>query len=516
MDVLRHDLFYWQLVHYLVIEQGMRVIEVSPSQQEIWLEHEHSKKRRVLRIVRADIDWANWLRREIDTTTKKFDDLRKQFGDRSMLGLNIYVSTYSPIDAWEHHVLEANNNQLNPRTNVETFLLENRKQERVSAIKQVFERIMLPAPNLANWDLVDEIEMEYLKDEVLQEAKRRRKHEESLFTYGKPIFTYVLLAVILLMFSVVEYIGSSTNMRTLIEFGAKYNPLIVEGEWWRFFSAMFLHIGFLHLFMNSFALFYLGGAVEKIFGTRRFIIIYLVAGLFGSAASFAFNEAVSAGASGAIFGCFGALLYFGVIHRRLFWRTIGMSVVVILTINLALGFAVPMIDNGAHIGGLVGGFLASAFVHLPSHLPRWKKQFLIFILTSAAFLALLGFGFVNDNKSGSPLVNVQLAQEYIQDDKFENAYPLLVEAIDEGVELAEAYFLLAYVEAHLERFEDAHHHLLLTIELREDFHEAHYNLALIYLELGQDEEALTSVTRALEHEPDDENYRLLYEELHQE
>lgn len=215
---------------------------------------------------------------------------------------------------------------------------------------------------------MDDLEGEVnFREEVVSISEKRLEKEKGLFTYGKPLFTFLILISILVIFGLMEYYGSSTSLLTLVEFGAKYNPLIYKGEWWRFFTASFLHIGYLHLVMNSIALYYLGSAVERIYGTTRFVLIYVIAGLFGSISSFAFNSQISAGASGAIFGCFGALLFFGVVHRKLFFRTMGVNLIVILAINLVFGFMIPMIDNGAHIGGLIGGFLASAVLYLPNH-----------------------------------------------------------------------------------------------------------------------------------------------------
>src|SRR5690606_2824550 len=133
----------------------------------------------------------------------------------------------------------------------------------------------------------------------------------------------------------------------------KFNPLILEGEWWRFITPIFIHIGFLHLMMNTLALFYISGIVERIFGSIRFFIIYILAGISGTVASFIFNTHISAGASGAIFGCFGALLYFGYRHPNLFFRTMGVNVFFILGLNLAFGFTVSGVDNAGHIGGLI-------------------------------------------------------------------------------------------------------------------------------------------------------------------
>nr|WP_054752968.1 rhomboid family intramembrane serine protease [Piscibacillus salipiscarius] len=102
--------------------------------------------------------------------------------------------------------------------------------------------------------------------------------------------------------------------------GLKFNPFIAQGEYWRIITSMFLHIGLIHLLMNMIALYYLGEVTEKIYGTKRFLVIYFIAGIFGSIASFATNDSVSAGASGAIFGLFGALLFLGCIIEISFLR----------------------------------------------------------------------------------------------------------------------------------------------------------------------------------------------------
>ena len=107
--------------------------------------------------------------------------------------------------------------------------------------------------------------------------------------------------------------------------------------------------------MNTLALYYLGVAVERIFGNVRFIFIYLFAGATGFIASFIFSSVLSAGASGAIYGCFGALLFFSAINPKLFFRTIGLNLFVVLGINLVFSFTASGIDNAGHLGGLAGG-----------------------------------------------------------------------------------------------------------------------------------------------------------------
>ena len=156
-----------------------------------------------------------------------------------------------------------------------------------------------------------------------------------------------------------------------LEWGANFGPATKDGEWWRLGSALFLHFGLLHLSMNMFALWDGGRLVERMFGPLRFALIYFGGGLFGNLLSLIVQgeRAVSGGASGAIFGVYGALMAF-LWHQRgqldrsefkwLFWAAVIFSV-----ITIVLGLLIPGIDNAAHIGGLIGGMLAGAALIRP-------------------------------------------------------------------------------------------------------------------------------------------------------
>ncbi|MCM3712897.1 rhomboid family intramembrane serine protease [Alkalihalobacillus oceani] len=506
MEAEQHDAYYWKVIHHLIVNRGYRLLQ--QQENEAWLEDEESKPRRILRIVRADVDWANWLKRDIVASVSRFELLRRQLRLNELIGENLYISVYPPVDSWEElqKPFVANKQK---KTTVYTSLVT---REAAAGGEVAVRELVLPAATAMN--SVEEIELtvKQLRQEVVERAQSREREERQLFLFGKPRMIYVLLALIAVMYWLVEQNGGSTSVLTLIEFGAKYNPLIIQGEWWRLVSAMFLHIGFLHLFMNSLALFYLGGAVERMYGTGRFLVIYFIAGVFGSAASFAFNEQVAAGASGAIFGCFGALLYFGTIHKKLFFRTMGKSVLFVLGLNLIFGLTVPMIDNGAHVGGLIGGFFASAIVHLPKH-AKSARQLGAFVLTVISIGGLLWYGMINEQKAPSALLSLQIGQEYLQQEELEKAYPFLQQAVENGADMPEAPFLLAYAEAMFGNYEEAKQLLLEVIQQRADFHQAHYNLALIYLELGETEEARASVERAIQLEPNEPMYEDLYEQI---
>lgn len=180
---------------------------------------------------------------------------------------------------------------------------------------------------------------------------------------GAVVITWLLLAINVIVWLLMQLLGGFLNqdVDVLLRFGAIFGPLIATGEYWRFFTAMFLHAGIIHLFFNCFALFIFGRLVEGVYGQLRFTAIYLLAGLSGGVLSYMFNRtAIAVGASGAIFGILGALAAYFVVHRN----TLGemgrrnlTGLATVAAINLAIGLLIPNIDNWAHLGGLAGGFV---------------------------------------------------------------------------------------------------------------------------------------------------------------
>lgn len=155
-----------------------------------------------------------------------------------------------------------------------------------------------------------------------------------------------------------------------LAWGANFAPATTDGEWWRLATAMFLHFGLFHLLMNMVALWDSGRLVERQFGPIRFVAIYLASGLTGNLVSLIVHgdRAVSGGASGAIFGVYGALLAFLLTERRrlhatefrwMFWGASAFSV-----LALSLGLLFPGIDNAAHFGGLLAG-ISAGYILLP-------------------------------------------------------------------------------------------------------------------------------------------------------
>jgi membrane associated rhomboid family serine protease len=145
----------------------------------------------------------------------------------------------------------------------------------------------------------------------------------------------------------------------LVADGSIYGPAIADGEWWRLVTGGFLHAGILHLAFNMYLLWVLGGALERYAGTARFLAIYFVALLWGSAGALVLSpDSRTVGASGAVFGLMAALF---LLERQKGIALLGGSVGALLAINLVFTFLFPGVSIGGHVGGILGG-AAAAFV----------------------------------------------------------------------------------------------------------------------------------------------------------
>jgi membrane associated rhomboid family serine protease len=172
------------------------------------------------------------------------------------------------------------------------------------------------------------------------------------------IVTKVLVGLNVGIYVLQLAMGATINANTgeIFENGALFGPLVADGDWWRLITAAFLHYGPIHLAMNMLALWWLGAPVEMALGHWRFLLIYIVSGLAGSAGSLYLDPtAVTVGASGAIFGMLGA----GLVLEYEATGKLGGNYLTLILVNLAFTFAVPGISIGGHIGGLIGGALGA-------------------------------------------------------------------------------------------------------------------------------------------------------------
>ncbi|MDO5799676.1 MAG: rhomboid family intramembrane serine protease [Eubacteriales bacterium] len=189
--------------------------------------------------------------------------------------------------------------------------------------------------------------------------------------------TAVLLLLNILVFVAVEFTGTSQDAWHVLDYGAAYTPYIVErGEVYRLFTSMFLHFGIEHLVNNMLVLFVIGSRLERVIGKLRFLLIYLLGGIAGNIVSL-FLElrtqefSVSAGASGAVFAVMGAMIYVVIRNKGWLGDLSVRQILVMAAFSLYFGFASSGVDNAAHVGGMLAGFVLSVLLWHPSG-KKWK------------------------------------------------------------------------------------------------------------------------------------------------
>lgn len=355
----------YHLAYHLIHDDKFQLLHMDAKQNELWLNKRDKQTSSIIRIIQQGFDWKNHLKKDIASVFQRVEQMKNILSGKSIQIYNVYITEFPPVDSWE--ILK------------KPMLLKSKKSLQMNIFylseqqfNEEYERLL----GMLNSEIKSQPELPPTKEQKqwisLYKYKlssilaAHKKNLSSIINYGTPKLTNAIILINVFIFLLLSLNGGSTNIQTLIDFGAKENSLIMNGEWWRLITSAFLHIGVIHLLMNMIALFYLGSIVEKTFGTFRFIVIYMLSMIGGSLISFTFHTNVSAGASGAIFGLFGALLLFTIVYKKVFFKTMGKNLLLLLMINIIFGFIFPGIDMGAHIGGLVTGFLTAGMLYVPN------------------------------------------------------------------------------------------------------------------------------------------------------
>ncbi len=382
--------------------------------------------------------------------------------------------------------------------------------------------------------------------EQSQPAEARPVASPVVLPLSRPLWSPILLAVNVIIWLVMMVIsarqaggllsvGLDVSSQVLVMFGAKVNALIATGQYWRLFTANFLHVSLFHLLFNSYALWQLGNEVERIYGRWRFLAIYLLSGLYGAVASYALGSYLSAGASGAIFGLVGTLVAYLLFHRELFGkrgRAYLNNMLFIVAVNLFIGVSTPGIDNWGHIGGLVAGFLLGLALAPIYRLPadRWyqegpvtlvdvgsaRRRFLAIGLAVILLIALVAA--ITAWQRNTATVMVLRAEQAIEANDWEAAEQMLQRIVQQEPDQAEAHFYLGVVQAHQGRISEAARHWERAAALDPTEPNTAWNLALAYRTLGQREKAIEQLQRYLslvDNGPEAERARELLTQLQQ-
>lgn len=244
------------------------------------------------------------------------------------------------------------------------------------------------------------LECGHLPPEIEAEQREQRRAAyfvDELLSRKSP-FTFIFIGVNVAMFLLTMFTGGAADPDVLRFYGAAQNDLIRGGEWWRLIVPMFLHVGGIHLAFNMYALWILGPQLEAIYGSARYVMLYLASGIGGFVASFFFSapNVVGAGASGALFGLMGVLFVYTRRYKKeippLLLGEMNRGIVRTLVINLLLTFAIPFISRPGHLGGLATGMLLALVIpHSPL---REKKTPVGWVVGQIASLVLVGVAFV--------------------------------------------------------------------------------------------------------------------------
>lgn len=186
--------------------------------------------------------------------------------------------------------------------------------------------------------------------------------------------TWGIVAVNIIYFLFLDLTGSSENVEHMLRHGAMYVPYVLDGEYYRLFTAVFMHFGISHLVNNMLVLFILGSHLERALGKVKYLLFYLGCGIGANLVSVGYDifmeinlgipmNTVSAGASGAIFGISGGLLYAVLVNRGKLEDLSTRQVLVTIVLSLYLGFQSVETDNLAHIAGAIIGFILAVFFY---------------------------------------------------------------------------------------------------------------------------------------------------------
>lgn len=373
------DELVMKLLHYFITEKSYNPIVLHGAKNEIWLEN-LEEDYKIVRIVSNYIHNDEQFDYDIFRTKQIMKRIKKKTFSLNMNTLSIF------INLGENVHFDENNFQDNL---IAIDVKEIADLEKYQAVTKYFPDIT------TNTDFKEEGLKLFIKltKEINAKNQVENSKAEDIFAPKKPIITYSLIALNVLIFLAMYIFGNgSEDSVTLIEFGASVPIYIKGGEYYRLITSAFLHIGIFHLLCNNYALYVIGSQLESFLGKWKFLGVYLVSAVFGNLLSLLFTNGISAGASGAIFGLLGSLLYFGYHYRVYLGNLIHSQIVPVIILNLVIGFITPGIDNAAHIGGLIGGILITMALGLKY---KSKKMDKIngWILTTIFLFFLIYMGF---------------------------------------------------------------------------------------------------------------------------
>ena len=370
----RKDLIVMKLLHYFITVKNYNPVILQGAEDEIWLENLESDYK-IIRVVSNYIHNDEQLNFDLFKTKRITSKIKKKTFSLHMDVLNIYTDLGDNVNLDKLDKMDC------------MFLYDEKDLDKYPFIDNYF-------PDIKNkLSFTEEGLQLFIKitNDINSKNKEEAEKAEDVFKKKTPIITYILLIANILLYIVPIMFGVYNDILNRF---CLYGPNVREyNEFYRLITCGFLHADIFHLFFNCYSLYIIGSQLEGFMGKPKYIIIYLFSLIMGSLMSITFNTNPSIGASGAVFGLMGSLLYFGYHYRVYLGTTLRSQIIPLILINLLYGFTVSGIDNFGHIGGLIGGFLITMALGV-KYKSSNSEKINGFIITSIFTLFMIYMAFV--------------------------------------------------------------------------------------------------------------------------
>ncbi len=364
------NMLVMKLLHYFIIDKKYNPIIIQGADNEIWLEN-LDEDYKVIRIVTEKIMNDEQYKFDVFKTKRIIKKIKKKTFSFNVKTLSIFLNLDKSI------VFEENKNLSSVRAEKEADIKKNK------FIKDSF-------PDIKDKLKYTEEGMELfakITSDINEHNIEDSEKAENIFKPKYPLITYILVVLNVLLYVFPIIYGNQLNFFSKF---CLYGPYVRNGEYYRIITASFMHANIIHLICNMYALFILGSQLESFIGKFKFTIVYFFSAITASLMSMAFlKDGISVGASGAIFGIMGALLYFGFHYRVYLGNVIKTNLIPVILVNLSFGFLIDGVDNFAHIGGLIGGLLINIGLGVKYKTSTFER--VNGLIVSALFVLFLGY-----------------------------------------------------------------------------------------------------------------------------
>lgn len=369
------NLIVMKLLHYFITEKNYNPIILQGVENEIWLEN-LSEDYKIIRIVSNYIHNDEQFRFDMFKTKRIVKKIKNKTLSFHMNTLSIFLDLGENVNMSNNVIKDVDCLKIAEETDfLNNDLVKTSFPDITHKLEYSEEGLQLFAK---------------ITNDINSHNKTDAEKMEEVFKPKVPYITYGLIILCSLLYIIPILFGSYDF---LVYGFSIHKSSIQNGEFYRLLTASFLHGNFLHLAFNCYALFVIGSQVESFLGKIKYLLIYLFSAVTASLMSMLFiGNDLSLGASGAIFGLMGALVYFGY-HYRVYLGNVMKSPLIVF--NLLLGFTLTGIDNFAHIGGLIGGTLITIALGVKYKSSAFEKiNGWIISIIYVAFLIYLGFAYV--------------------------------------------------------------------------------------------------------------------------